>query len=78
MGAWHSKKLSKYSSLVQVIRNNKWCVDFFAFEVGARGYPSLYLKSSLRKLGLPNKTVNETAKKLGRISMECSFFDMDA
>ena len=74
MVSWHTKKITKYSGLVHAIRTNKWFVDFFAVEVGARGYPSNSLKSSFRKLGLPNKTINGAVKQLGRISMECSFY----
>ena len=74
MECWHSTKLSKYSALVHIIRSKNWSVDIFAIEVGARGYPSHSLHSSLRKLGLPNKTTKESVKRLGKVSMESSFY----
>ena len=74
MKTWRATKLSKYSTLMEVIRSNKWYVDLFAVEVGARGYPSTSVKKALQKLGLSNRLSNKTVKTLGRISMECSFF----
>ena len=74
MSSWHSTKLSKYGSLVEIIRNNNWSVDLFAVEVGARGFASYSLKSTLQKLGLPNNLLRQTIKALGKISMECSFY----
>ena len=74
MTTWHATKLSKYSTLLEAIRNNKWYVDLFAVEVGARGYPSTSVKRALQKLGFSNRLSNKTVKTLGRISMECSFF----
>ena len=73
MASWHSTKLGKYSSLLDSIRRNNWYVDLFAVEVGARGFPATSLKSSLLKLGFPNKLTTKTIKLLGRISMESSF-----
>ena len=74
MTSWHATKLSKYWSLLEIIRSNKWYVDLYAIEVGARGFPSNTLKSTLLKLGLPNNLLRQTIKKLGQISMECSFY----
>ena len=74
MNSWHSTKLAKYSSLLDVIRRNNWYVDLFAVEVGARGFPAISLKCCLQKLGFPNKLVTQTVKQLGRISMESSFY----
>ena len=70
MSSWHSTKQLKYSGLVEIIGQNKWFVDLFAVEVGARGYPSTSLKNCLQKLGLPNKLVQGIINNLGRISME--------
>ena len=74
MSSWHSTKMSKYSGLVEIIRNNKWYVDFFAVEVGARGYPATSLKYCLQQLGFSNNILKHTNQTLGRISMECSFY----
>ena len=63
MHSWLFKKLLKYSSLVHVKRGNKWFVDFFPVEVGARGYPAHLLNNALMRLGLPSKTTKETLKK---------------
>ena len=59
---------------MEIIKKNKWYVDLFAVEVGARGYPSTSLKYSLQKLGFPNNLLKRIIKTLGRISMECSFY----
>ena len=67
-------KLNKYSSLLNVIKQNEWYVDLFAIEVGARGYPSTTLSSCLKKLGFSGYLLKDTINTLGRISMECSFF----
>ena len=73
MENWHSTKLSKYSSLVNIITSNGWYVDLFAIEVGARGYCSRSVTICLKRLGLPNRLVFSSAKKLGQISMSSSF-----
>ena len=73
MPSCHATKVSKYSSLLELIRNNKWYVDLFAIEFGACGFPSNSLKSCLQKLGLPNKLMQQTIIRLGRVSMESSF-----
>ena len=73
MASWHSTKIGKYSNLIHTIRNNKWYVDFFAVEVGARGYSSHSLKNAFKNFGLTNKTISGAVKNLGRIAMECLF-----
>ena len=74
MSSWHATKLSKYGSLIEIIRNNNWSVDLFAVEVGARGFASKSLKYTLQKLGLPNNLISQTTRALGQISMKCSFY----
>ena len=73
MESWHITKLSKYQPLKTIIESKGWCVDIFAVEVGARGFPSTSLTNALKKLGYNNKLTRFTSKVLGRISMECSF-----
>ena len=73
MNNWHVTKLNKYASLLKVITMNKWHVDLFAVEVGARGYVSTSLSGCLKRLGLPRNLSRDTIKNVGRISMECSF-----
>ena len=74
MPSWHTTKTSKYSGLVEIIKNNKWYVDFFAVEVGARGYPSTSLKYCLKQLGFPNNLLKNAIQTVSYISMECSFY----
>ena len=74
MPSWHSTKISKYSGLLEIIKKNRWYVDLFAVEVGARGYPSTNLKYCLQKLGFCNNLLKNIIQSLSRISMECSFY----
>ena len=73
MNSWHMSKITKYFSLIEIIKRNDWQVDLFAVEVGARGYPSSTLSSCLKKLGFPKNLLRNTVKRLGKISMESSF-----
>ena len=73
MESWHSIKLSKYLSLVDVIRRSGWFVDLFAIEVGARGYCSRSVPLCLKKLGFTNKEAFLVSRQLGDTSMKASF-----
>ena len=73
MASWHSAKMTKYSGLINAIEWNGWCVDLFATEVGARGYCSRSITTSLKRLWFCNKLAFSTAKKLRQISMKSSF-----
>ncbi|XP_057310604.1 uncharacterized protein LOC130648569 [Hydractinia symbiolongicarpus] len=73
MNAWHSTKVAKYSCLMNVIMVNGWQVDFFAVEVGARGYCARTTTACLKRMGFTNKLAYSTANDLGKISMR-SFF----
>ncbi|XP_057309748.1 uncharacterized protein LOC130649438 [Hydractinia symbiolongicarpus] len=66
---WHSTKVAKYSCLVNVILSSGWQVDFFAVEVGARGYCARTTMSCLKRLGFSNKMAYSTSKNLSKISM---------
>ena len=70
---WHSWKFYKYSALLRLIKKNRWGVDFFAIEVGARGYSSTSLLSALKALGFSSKFARSTVKDCGVIAMKCSF-----
>ena len=73
MEAWHSEKVSKYSSLVSVIQSNGWMVDMFAIEVGARGFCSSTVPRTLKRLGFNNRLANKTSKLLAETSRKSSF-----
>ena len=74
MNTWHINKLNKYNSLVKTIEMNKWHVNLFAIEVGARGYVSTSVSSCFKRLGLPKNESKNVINTLGRIAMECSFY----
>ena len=74
MEAWHSTKQTKYSPLINIIFGNGWFVDFFAVEVGARGYCSRSVTTCLKRLGFDNKLAFSSAKNLGQTSMMSSFY----
>ena len=74
MEHWHSMKFCKYSGLIHIISSNGWIVDFFAIEVGARGYCARSATSCLKKLGFTNKLAFSAAKKFGEASMKASFY----
>ena len=70
----HAKKTAKYcDDMVPAIVKNGWHVDFFAVEVGARGYCSTSLRSCLLSLGFSRKRASGALQKIGRISLERSF-----
>ena len=73
MSYWNATKSDKYRCLVNTIHANGWIVDFFAVEVGARGYCSASVSKCLRNLGFGNKNSLSLAKVLSRTSMEASF-----
>ena len=62
-----------YMPLKSVTENNDWNVDLSAVEVGARGYCSRSISCCFKSLGLSNRTINATIKKLSKCSMKCSF-----
>ena len=55
------------------IESKGWCVELFPVEVGARGYCSRSVLCCFKKLGLNNKLIRNTIKKLSKSSMEFSF-----
>ena len=69
----HTKKTDKYDSLCSSIRKQGWIVNFFAIEVGARGYCSKNVLSTLLQLGFTSKLAHTTAKDVSFISMQASF-----
>ena len=69
----HKEKTLKYSSLCTAATLNKWCVHFFAVEVGARGYCASSMQTSLRCLGVSKKSTRSALKELSSISLRCSF-----
>lgn len=73
MEKWHDTKTDKYSLLLRTIQINGWAVHFFAVEVGARGYCSDSVRTCLRRLGFPPKSIRCILKLLGSIAMKCSF-----
>ena len=73
MEFWHGTKINKYLSLKTIIESKGCCVELFVVEVGARGYCSKSVLCCFKKLGLNNKLIRDTIKKLCKSSMECSF-----
>ena len=72
--SWHSEKYRKYKKeMIPNIVSNGWHVDFFAIEVGARGYCSTTVKSCLFALGFSHKRVRDALQRIGKIALECSF-----
>ena len=60
---WHQKKFLKYDPLAASVLGNGWSVYFFTVEeVGARGYPSTYLKFCLLRLGFSCNLVQPILK----------------
>ena len=66
MQSWHSTKINKYLALKTVIESSGWCVEFFAVEVGARGYCSKSVLCCFKKLGFNNTCIRNTIKKLSK------------
>ena len=68
MSKWHSEKFQKYLALIEQIKYGGWVVDFFAVEVGARGYCSTSLLTAVHKLGfspkLQRSLIKESSKNI--------------
>ena len=73
MEIWHQKKFLKYDSLCTAAKANGWSVQFFAVEVGARGYCAMTMKSCLFRLGFENKLIKSTLKSMSLASLTSSF-----
>ena len=73
MEEWHTKKTENYQLLCETIRARGWKVNFFAVEVGARGYCSPNVVYCLTQLGFTSKLAHTTAKDVSMISMQASF-----
>ena len=73
MVQWHDKKFFKYQALKSSIELAGWTADLFTIEVGARGFCSRSLPSTLRALGYESKSATSISGSLAKISMECSF-----
>ena len=73
MEGWHISKLTKYSSLVNVIKSKGWSAGLFAVEVGTRGYCFRSVTPCPKRLGFSNKLAFSTAKKVCLTSMKSSF-----
>ena len=71
--AWQAEKLKRYKELKSEMEKNRWKVNLFAIEVGARGYCSTSVRSCLHALGFSAKKLKEALQKFGRIALECSF-----
>ena len=55
------------------IRRNGWQVQFFAIEVGARGYCAVTVKSCFLRRGIPSKSETKIMKSLSNVSLKTSF-----
>ena len=55
------------------MQSKGWCVELFAVEVGAGGYCPKSFLGSFKKLGLNNKLIRNTIKKLSTSCMKCPF-----
>ena len=73
MEVWHQKKCQKDEPLSTSIKSNGWSVHLFVIEVGAKGYCSTTVKSSLCRLGFSGKFLKSTIKKLSLSSLKASF-----
>ena len=70
----HEAKTNKYAHLVELCNLGGWVCDFFAVEVGARGYCAKTLSSTLKTLGFTSKNSRSICKSVGLIAMKASFW----
>jgi hypothetical protein len=71
--AAHTRKLSKYDELNELINCSGWSVHCFAIEVGARGCAAHSLHQALRQLGMPKRQKHQLLHDVAHISARCSF-----
>jgi len=69
----NQRKRRTYKNLVRDIKANKWFVDYFPIEVGARGYCAENVRGCLSRLGLPGKNTKALLKVASRASLVASF-----
>ena len=70
----HEAKTKKYAHLVELCKLGGWVCDFFAVEVGARGYCAKTLPATLKSLGFTNKNCKQICKSVGLVAMKASFW----
>ena len=69
----NQRKRRTYKDLIRNIKANKWFVDYFPIEVGARGYCAENVRGCLSRLGLPGKKTKALLKDASRTSLVASF-----
>ena len=70
----HLEKKGRYDVLVSECRSAGWRVDFFAVEVGARGYAANSLLTCLNKLGIRPRASKRIITNSSNCSLRCSFW----
>ena len=66
-------KEAKYMSLTKSIKQSGWIAVFLTIEVGARGFVSHSLVSSLHKVGISKLVLNKTRKAISLLAARCSY-----
>ena len=70
----HERKCKKYEDLVLECETAGWKVDFYAIEVGCRGFPTSSLNRFVRCLGLSRKAGSDAVKLICNRAEAASFW----
>ena len=70
------RKKARYVDLLSCInsdKNNPWSAVLYTIEVGARGFVAHSVVKFLKKIGMSNRKVKVTCKRVSLISAKCSY-----
>ena len=70
----HERKCKKYEHLVQECKESSWKVDFFAVEVGCRGFPTSLLSFFLGSIGLQGRSRSSAIDEICNRAESVSFW----
>ena len=68
----HEHKMSEYEPIVTEARNKNWKAQYFAVEVGCRGFPGKSLAWMLRKIGVPSAQHKKAIGEIADVTARCS------
>ncbi len=69
---WHSTKTNKYASLICQVEEKGYQVEFYAAEVGCRGFIPKSMVTFIRSLGTGKKRTKKLTSELSHAAIKCS------
>ena len=69
----NARKLNRYATLCEQIRNAGWTVFLRTFEAGARGFIGNRFPKFLREVGLSSTAARQACKDISLVTARCSY-----